>query len=185
MGHRGSPNINGISIYGAFAMRKWSAHLLSALLAAVAATFASAQQDINFDDLKRQGQPLAKSLVVEGAGRDGRGLLQQFSEVDDTRVESRRQLFSSGSSDSNASSSSASTGSSGSRSTGSGSRSYMCEYKCTNAKFTGADKTSMTIRVRAANKSAAEDETIRHGKATCYQQTSRVWDTGSQRCREE
>lgn len=83
------------------------------------------------------------------------------------------------------SSSSSSTGSSSSRSTGSGSRSYVCEYKCTNAKLTGADKSSMTIRVRAASKSAAEDETIRHGKATCYQQTSRVWDTGSQRCREE
>jgi len=86
---------------------------------------------------------------------------------------------------SNASPNSSSTGGSALPSTGSGSRSYVCEYKCTNAKFTGADKTSMTIRVRAASRSAAEDETIRHGKATCYQQTSRVWDTGSQRCREE
>jgi len=85
----------------------------------------------------------------------------------------------------NSSMSSASTASASPRSTGSGSRSYVCEYKCTNAKFTGADKSSMKIRVRAASKSAAEDETIRHGKATCYQQTSRVWDTGSQRCREE
>ena len=185
MGHRRSADISIVSIYGAFAMMQRSTHFVLVLLAAVAATFASAQQDINFDDLKRQGRPLTKSLVVDGAGRDGRGLLQQFSEVDDARIESRRQLFSSGSSSSDSSSSSSSTTSSSSRSTGSGSRSYVCEYKCTNAKFSGADKSNMTIRVRAASKSAAEDETIRHGKATCYQQTSRVWDTGSQRCREE
>lgn len=185
MGDWRSADISAISIYGAFAMTKWSAHSLIVLAAALAATFSSAQQDINFDDLKREGRPLTKSLVVEGAGRDGRGLLQQFSEVDDSRVESRRQLFSGGSSGSASSSNSSSTGGSASRSAGSGSRSYACEYKCTNAKFTGADKSSMTIRVRAASKSAAEEETIRHGKATCYQQTSRVWDTGSQRCREE
>lgn len=88
-------------------MRNTTVRSLFSLFAAFAMTVASAQQDINFDDLKRQGRPLTKSLVVEGAGRDGRGLLQQFSEVDDGRVETRRQLFSS----TNSSSSAASSGS--------------------------------------------------------------------------
>ena len=88
-------------------MRKTTLHSLFTLVAAFAMTVASAQQDINFDDLKRQGRPLTKTLVVEGAGRDGQGLLQQFSEVDDARVETRRQLFSS----TNSSSSAASSGS--------------------------------------------------------------------------
>lgn len=162
-------------------MQRSAQSLIPLLLFTCMTTVANAQQDINFDDLKRQGRPLTKSMVVDGAGRDGRNLLQQFSEIDDARVESRRQLLSSDGS----SSGSSTTSNSVSRATGSGPRTYVCEYKCTNAKFTGADKTSMTIRVRAASRSAAEDETIRHGKATCYQQTSRVWDTGSQRCREE
>lgn len=66
---------------------------------------------------------------------------------------------------------------------GSGVRTFVCEYKCTNAKFTESDKTTMSIRVRASDKGAAEGMTIRHGKDTCYQQAQRVWDTGSHRCR--
>jgi hypothetical protein len=71
----------------------------------------------------------------------------------------------------------------GKQAIGSGMRTFVCEYKCTNAKLSGSDKTSLSIRVQASDKGAAEDETIRHGKATCYQQTQRVWDTGSQSCR--
>jgi len=104
---------------------------LFSLIAAFAMTVASAQQDINFDDLKRQGRPLTKSLVVEGAGRDGRGLLQQFSEVDDTRVETRRQFFSSSSSGSSTSSSSPSTSGSGSSSSKSNERQASKTFVCT------------------------------------------------------
>ena len=66
-----------------------------------------------------------------------------------------------------------------------GIRTFICEYKCTNARFTGSDKTTLSIRVQAADQKSAEEETVRHGKATCYQQTQRVWETASQRCKPE
>ena len=117
-------------------MRKTILHSLFSLSVAFAMTVARAQQDINFDDLKRQGRPLTKTLVVEGAGRDGQGLLQQFSEVDDARVETRRQFFSSTNSPSSAASSGspASSGSSrsnpqaGRGSSGSGKVEYVKDF---------------------------------------------------------
>ena len=131
MGHRRSTDINVISINGSSAMRKTILHPLFSLSVAFAMTVASAQQDINFDDLKRQGRPLTKTLVVDGAGRDGQGLLQQFSEVDDARVETRRQFFSSSSSGSNSSSSSSSTGRSSSSSSKSNERQASKTFVCT------------------------------------------------------
>ena len=68
---------------------------------------------------------------------------------------------------------------------GSGSFAFLCQYKCTNAKFVFEDRTALTFRVNAPDINAAIDETIRHAKSTCYQQTQRVYDVGSQSCRKQ
>lgn len=67
---------------------------------------------------------------------------------------------------------------------GSGSR-YTCQYKCTNAKFIGADKTTLSVVLTAASERAAIDEAVKHAKETCYQQTQRVLDSGSATCRKQ
>ena len=66
-----------------------------------------------------------------------------------------------------------------------GSATFACSYMCTNAKFLGADRTRLTVRVRAGSESTAREEAVRHAKGTCYEQTQRVYDTGTASCRKE
>lgn len=44
-------------------------------------------QDINFDDLRRAGTPLAKSYTISGAGAEGRSAVMKFGDIDTQRVE--------------------------------------------------------------------------------------------------
>ena len=62
---------------------------------------------------------------------------------------------------------------------------YACTYTCTNAKVLSADKTYLTVRVKASSEAAARDAAYRHGNATCYEQTQRVYETGSASCRKQ
>lgn len=138
-------------------------------------------QAYNFDDLRKQGSSQKAEFTVP--------LRNKVAEVNDEMVGEETGRTRQRDSDRRSAAESSSPSRSQDRSTApalsNGSQAFVCEYKCTNAKLLGSDKTSMTIRIRAADKSAAEDEVIRHGKATCYQQTQRVWDTASQRCRRE
>ena len=77
------------------------------------------------------------------------------------------------------------TASGGNSSPNSGGDPYVCEYKCTNAQFLGSEKTTLSVRVNAADVSSARTEAVRHAKDTCYQQTQRVYDTGSASCRRQ
>ncbi len=141
---------------------------------------------VNFAGLSSGAGTTPSSATVAGIRSATNSLLGSDLERHTSEREAflnRRSSASDSSSSSSSSASSSSSSSSNNKTAGSGSRAFVCEYKCTNAKFTGSDKTSMTLRVQANSQSAAEDETIRHGRATCYQQTQRVWDTGSQRCR--
>lgn len=46
-------------------------------------------QDINFDDLKRQGRPLAKTVVISGLAAEAKSNLSRFDEIDSSRVAQR------------------------------------------------------------------------------------------------
>lgn len=92
----------------------------------------------------------------------------------------------SGSSGSSVAGGSASTSgsSSGARpAAGAGNKAFRCEYRCTNAKLLGSDKTRMTVVVNAPDARAAEAQTIRHANETCYADTKRIFETGSASCR--
>ena len=77
------------------------------------------------------------------------------------------------------------TASGGNSSPNSGGDAYVCEYKCMNAQFLGSEKTTLSVRVNAADVSSARTEAVRHAKDTCYKQTQRVYDTGSASCRRQ
>lgn len=66
-----------------------------------------------------------------------------------------------------------------------GPTSFVCSYKCTNARMLGADKTTLRVTVSASRESEALDLTHKHAKDTCYQQTQRVYETGSASCRKQ
>lgn len=71
----------------------------------------------------------------------------------------------------------ASSGSTGSR--------FLCQYRCTNAKFLGADKTTLSVAVTAGNERAAIDQAVSHAGKTCHRQTQRVFEHGSASCRKQ
>ncbi len=50
--------------------------------------FANAQ-DINFDDLKRQGRPLSKTVTITGLADEAKSNLSRFDEIDSSRVAQR------------------------------------------------------------------------------------------------
>lgn len=73
---------------------------------------------------------------------------------------------------------------SGTRSSaGGGNKAFRCEYRCTNAKLLGSDKTRLSVVVNAPDARAAEAQAVRHATDTCYADTKRIFENGSASCR--
>ena len=156
------------------------------LLALLSGAAWAVDVDAALDAAKKPKKDADRTEVADTAKAAQADMQKRIDEMDAERKRRREALVEKfiGPAGSGGGSSSGDSSTGGSRPTvGNGVRTFICEYRCTNAKFTGSDKTTIEIRVQASNRSAAEDMTIRHGKDTCYQQTRRVWDTGSQRCR--
>lgn len=62
---------------------------------------------------------------------------------------------------------------------------FSCQYKCTNSKLLGSDKSTLSVVVTAASERAAVDQAAKHADDTCYRQTQRVLEAGSVVCRKQ
>lgn len=69
-------------------MKPFPCCLQIAVLTLIVFNFASAQ-DINFDDMKRQGKPLAKTVMITGLTVEAKSNLSRFDEIDNSRVAQR------------------------------------------------------------------------------------------------
>jgi hypothetical protein len=142
--------------------------------------YAQSAKPIDFSNLARASGARSKSFPIKGLGTEANSMLIDFMEADGmerSEISARRQALS----ESAPASPSAQTSSPASAS----SDTYLCYYQCTNANLLGSDKTRLSVTIRASSKDAAIDEVIKHGKATCYQQTQRIYDTGSQSCKKQ
>ena len=165
-----------------------AASAVFALLVTGLGTVALAQgaKPIDFNGLSRATGTGSKSFPIKGIGAESNRMLSDFMEADGMeRSEIAARSQSSPPSSSTSNSGVAGSGTPRTSSSSTAGETYACQYQCTNAKFSGSDKTTLTIRVKAGSESAARDETHKHARATCYEQTRRVYDTGSASCRKQ
>lgn len=139
---------------------------------------------IDFDDLMSSDAGSdRRTIYADGAANQINSEVEGHGERHNTSLERKRASASSGSSGSSGGASSSSSAASTPRSAGS--KTFVCSYKCTNASFTNSERTAMSVRVTASDASSARDEAVKHARSACYEQTRRVYDTGTASCREQ
>lgn len=103
--------------------------LLTLLVTVFSLTNIVHAQDINFDDLKRQGRPLSKTVTITGLADEARSNLSRFDEIDSSRVAQQREVDMRAAAQRASQQPSQSTAASTSKSSG---KNFTCEVDCTN-----------------------------------------------------
>lgn len=128
---------------------------------------ATAQDNINFQDLARPGPPVVKPYIVPGLAADGRRYLEKFDGVDTARIEARRAALAAAPSTGSTSSSS---GSSSARPQGPQTGNYVCTFSCSTVNIIASNQRSPTntISVSATSESEASDRGLPMAKSVCW-----------------